>query len=182
MDIYSDINAEGCHDWDTLYRFIRKEIAPIHIPEILYSWRIHPQSTASGVVGVKPYTTTSQTYVLNKQLDFLEKSDDYELIENKLNLNTGMWSLKRKTNFSTRMAIALEYNGNNLNNLTSQIKDLDKIIGDNLCDLFINTNGFSFSLLESLSKVFSKGKIYLDDFFKNSSFFSSYDIVFFFFR
>jgi len=180
LDIYSDINAEGCHDWDTLYRFIRKEIAPMHIPEILYSWRIHPQSTASGVVGVKPYTTTSQTYVLNKQLDFLEKSDDYELIENKLNLNTGMWSLKRKTNFSTRMAIALEYNGNNVNNLTSQIKDLDKILGDNLCDLFININGFSFSLLESLSRIYSKGKIYLDDFFENSSFFSSYDIVFFF--
>jgi len=49
LGVYSDTGAEGCHDWDTFFRFTRAGSTPVHIPELLYSWRMHGGSTAANV-------------------------------------------------------------------------------------------------------------------------------------
>ncbi len=41
LGVYSDDSAKGCHDWDTFVRFLAAGETPLHIPEMLYSWRMH---------------------------------------------------------------------------------------------------------------------------------------------
>ena len=41
LGAYTDKQAEGSHDWDTFTRFLAAGHTPLHIPEVLYSWRIH---------------------------------------------------------------------------------------------------------------------------------------------
>lgn len=79
LGVYADKAAEGCHDWDTFYKFIDSGFLPEHVPFVTYSWRIHNESTASGRSDVKPYTVTSQDYVLKKHLEFLGKSQSHDI-------------------------------------------------------------------------------------------------------
>ncbi|MEG4585761.1 tetratricopeptide repeat protein [Microcoleus sp. MOSTC5] len=44
----------GCQDYDLALRLTEKTNKIFHIPKILYHWRIHPQSAASGI-SAKPY-------------------------------------------------------------------------------------------------------------------------------
>ena len=46
LGAYTDPRAEGSHDWDTFTRFLAAGHTPLHIPEVLYSWRIHQASTS----------------------------------------------------------------------------------------------------------------------------------------
>jgi glycosyltransferase involved in cell wall biosynthesis len=96
LAVYSDPNSDGCHDYDTFYRFIRDGIVPIHVPEILYSWRIHSESTASGKATVKPFTKNSQRHVLNSYIERVGQQDRFSVIENTLQGVSGMWRLYRK--------------------------------------------------------------------------------------
>jgi len=67
LGVYTDPGAEGTHDWDTFLRFWRAGLAPVHIPEILYSWRMHGGSTAANV-DAKNYVVASQRHVLERHL------------------------------------------------------------------------------------------------------------------
>ena len=62
LGVYTDPAAEGSHDWDTFTRFLAAGRTPVHIPEVLYSKRIHQAS--SGNVQAKPIVTDSQRSVL----------------------------------------------------------------------------------------------------------------------
>ncbi|QEO57918.1 MULTISPECIES: rhamnosyltransferase WsaF family glycosyltransferase [Francisella] len=68
LNCYSDKNSEGCHDWDTFTRFMNANCTPVHISEVLYSWRMHENST-SGNVYSKNYLEKSHFNVLNKIID-----------------------------------------------------------------------------------------------------------------
>ncbi len=63
LNAYGSRETEGSADWDVFTRFARAGHAAVHIPEILYSWRIHGESTADDA-GVKPYIVSSQRSVL----------------------------------------------------------------------------------------------------------------------
>lgn len=63
LGAYTDPAAEGCHDWDTFLRFVRAGAAAVHVPEILYSWRMHAASTAADA-GSKSYIIESHRHVL----------------------------------------------------------------------------------------------------------------------
>lgn len=67
LGCYSDPEAEGCHDWDSFMRFAAAGIVPQHIPDVLYSWRLHAAST-SGNHGAKPYIGASHRFVLERFL------------------------------------------------------------------------------------------------------------------
>ena len=95
LEIYSDNRANGCHDWDTFYRFINVGIQPIHVPAVTYSWRMHPQSTASPTSNSKPFTYHSQSFVLCNHLEAKGKSDHYEVVDHPLYGVSGMWRLLR---------------------------------------------------------------------------------------
>ena len=67
VGVYGDPRAEGCHDWDTFLRFWRAGLPPVHIPEVLYSWRMHDASTAANVTA-KDYVFDSQRHALETHL------------------------------------------------------------------------------------------------------------------
>ena len=96
LGAYTDDKAHGCHDWDTFLRFIRNGATPVHMNEVVYSWRVHSQSTASADPSVKPFTLVSQSHVLNQHLELRQLADRIEIVENDLFGHTGMWRLRRK--------------------------------------------------------------------------------------
>jgi hypothetical protein len=91
---YSDDAASGCHDWDTFLRLIRAGARIMHVPEVLYSWRIHAGSTASIETGNKPYTVLSQKHVLEQHLRLTGLAQSFDLVQNELFPHNGMWRLR----------------------------------------------------------------------------------------
>jgi glycosyltransferase involved in cell wall biosynthesis len=67
LGAYSDPGAEGCHDWDTFIRFMLARHTPLHVPEVVYSWRMHPESAAQDIMS-KSYIYSSHEHVLGKYL------------------------------------------------------------------------------------------------------------------
>ena len=68
LGIYTNRGAEGCHDWDSFIRLMNAGHLPVHIPEVLYSWRMHRQST-SGNISSKSYIADSHRATLRQFLD-----------------------------------------------------------------------------------------------------------------
>jgi hypothetical protein len=68
LGVYGDPAVEGCHDWDTYMRFYLAGQMPRHLPEVLYSWRTHPQST-SAVIDSKDYIQRSHEALLGRFLE-----------------------------------------------------------------------------------------------------------------
>jgi glycosyltransferase involved in cell wall biosynthesis len=68
LGAYSDSRTEGSADWDLFIRFVIAGYTPVHIPEVLYSWRVHAHSTADDAAS-KPYVHSSQKAVLQRFLD-----------------------------------------------------------------------------------------------------------------
>jgi GT2 family glycosyltransferase len=61
---------EGSQDWDLVLRVL-EHIRPdqvIHVPHVLYHWRVHPGSTASSV-SAKPYVVEASRRVVQEHLD-----------------------------------------------------------------------------------------------------------------
>ncbi|MER3416012.1 MAG: hypothetical protein C4297_07350 [Gemmataceae bacterium] len=102
---YRDPAAGGCHDWDTFWRLHRAGHAIAHVPEILYSWRMHPASTASCGTHPKPYAYRSQYAVLQDHLRARGLADRLEVVSNPLYHDIGMWRVRRR---SDRPAAAVE--------------------------------------------------------------------------
>lgn len=93
LKLYTDPETEGCPDWDSFTRFMQAGYTPQHLSEILYSWRIHPQSTASSVTA-KPYISSSHRALLTRFLK--EKGSPHlELVFNPLSHQIDWW-FKRK--------------------------------------------------------------------------------------
>ena len=67
LGLYTDKGAEGCHDWDSFIRFMNAHHVPLHVPEVLYSWRIHEAST-SGNIASKSYIAESHRATLQRML------------------------------------------------------------------------------------------------------------------
>lgn len=59
---------EGAQDWDLFIRVAEKTNRIVHIPKILYSWRIHEESTASNT-DAKPYVYDAQRKLLSDHID-----------------------------------------------------------------------------------------------------------------
>jgi glycosyltransferase involved in cell wall biosynthesis len=95
LGVYEDANATGSHDWDTFTRFMLAGYTPIHIPEVVYSWRIHSQST-SGNIKSKSYIHSSQQTVLNRFLSNQKNSHLYYLDYSPLFNQTPDWWIRRK--------------------------------------------------------------------------------------
>lgn len=68
---------EGAQDWDLFLRITEKTDRVVHIPKILYSWRIHEASTASDT-DAKPYVYEAQRKLL---VDHIERSSRRGLVK-----------------------------------------------------------------------------------------------------
>jgi GT2 family glycosyltransferase len=62
---------EGAQDWDLALRCVDRiqEHQVIHIPRVLYHWRIHNQSTAMSDSGAKPYTLDAAQRAIGEHLE-----------------------------------------------------------------------------------------------------------------
>ena len=68
IGVYSDLSANGCHDWDTIFRFDAAGYRKSHIPAVIYSWRQHDTSCAKNTDS-KDYIKSSQKFVLQRFAD-----------------------------------------------------------------------------------------------------------------
>ena len=83
LGLYSDTSAEGCHDWDSFTRFLLAGHQPLHIPEVLYSWRMHRSSTARDIEA-KPYVYESHRNLLNRFIASRPGPDRFTVVPNVL--------------------------------------------------------------------------------------------------
>jgi len=104
LGAYSDPGAEGCHDWDTFLRFARAGAAAVHVPEILYSWRMHSQSTAADA-GSKSYIVDSHRHVLETHAALSGLSDRLQVVPSPFFPASPDWWFRRKR--VTAPAVAL---------------------------------------------------------------------------
>lgn len=70
MDEVGMFNPEfdGSQDYDLFLRLTEKANRIIHIPKILYHWRVHKESTAGGI-GAKTYCMDAAKHALNTHLE-----------------------------------------------------------------------------------------------------------------
>ena len=95
LGAYSDPRSDGSPDWDTFVRFVGAGIEPIHIPEILYSWRVHNASTA-GNIDAKSFIHSSQRNVLKRFLRYRGKPDRYQIDYSPLFRRSPDWWIRRR--------------------------------------------------------------------------------------
>ncbi|WP_216663620.1 glycosyltransferase [Lentimicrobium sp. L6] len=76
---------EGSQDYDLALRFIEKiEASQIaHIPRVLYHWRLHKDSTASGI-DEKPYALTSAKAALEEHIGRMKLHASVEILKNQM--------------------------------------------------------------------------------------------------
>jgi len=109
LGLYSDKGAEGCHDWDSFIRFMNAGQVPCHIPEELYSWRIHSEST-SGNIASKSYITESHRSTLQR---FLNHSGvpNIELVNSPLfGCNVDWWFRRKRVDPQAMQTIIVGIN------------------------------------------------------------------------
>lgn len=68
LGAYSDPETEASPDWDLFLRFMAAGYRAVHIPEVLYSWRVHADSTADDEAN-KPQVHSSQQAALRRFLE-----------------------------------------------------------------------------------------------------------------
>lgn len=93
LGAYTDPATEGSHDWDTFTRFVNAGIAPVHVPHVLYSWRMHQRSTAAAIDS-KPYVFESQKAVLSRFLGGIVRPQRFWLDKSPLFANTPDWWIR----------------------------------------------------------------------------------------
>lgn len=106
---YTDLKATWSHDWDTFTRVERAGYAIVHVPHLLYAWRINPGSTASVESSLKPAALHSQRHVLEQHLALTGLDQRLSVVENALFSHPGMWRLAPDptTLLRTAMVIAV---------------------------------------------------------------------------
>lgn len=94
LGAYDDAATEGSPDWDLFVRFLIAGHSAVHVPEVVYSWRVHAHSTADDVA-IKPYIASSQRNVLQRFLDAHPKGTLFEIEKSPL-LGEAHWHFRRK--------------------------------------------------------------------------------------
>jgi len=72
--------TDGAQDWDMFLRVCEKTNKILHIPKILYHWRMIPTSVTTGP-GVKPYAFENQVAVINRHLKRMSKKGKAEFYD-----------------------------------------------------------------------------------------------------
>jgi hypothetical protein len=106
LGLYTDPAAEGCHDWDTFLRFVRAGQAAVHVPEIVYSWRMHHSSTAANTTA-KSYVVESQRHVLQKHVAATGAADRLEVVPSPFFPSSPDWWIRRRLVDPPAMALVV---------------------------------------------------------------------------
>jgi hypothetical protein len=92
LGCYTDAGVQGSHDWDSFMRFYRAGHAPHHVPEVVYSWRMHPQSTAKNIDS-KNYIFDSQRRVIERFIASSAYPEAYRVVPSPLFAGTPDWRI-----------------------------------------------------------------------------------------
>ncbi len=95
LGAYTDPATEGSPDWDLFVRFVTAGYVPMHLAEVLYSWRIHPKSTADDGAN-KSFIPASQKAVLERYLAAQPVRGKFEVRESPLSAGQSDWRLYRR--------------------------------------------------------------------------------------
>ncbi len=95
LGAYSDPATEGSPDWDLFLQFAAAGHAAVHIPEVVYSWRMHPASTAEDAHS-KSYIMTSQQAVLSRFLKAKGMAERFSIENSPFFPGAPHWHLSRK--------------------------------------------------------------------------------------
>ncbi len=95
LGAYTDAAAEGSQDWDLFVRFLIAGQKAVHIPEVVYSWRVHATSTADDTAR-KPYVGSAQRSVLQRFLDAQPCGNLFEIEPSPLFSGGHHWHFRRK--------------------------------------------------------------------------------------
>lgn len=95
LGVYSDRETEGSPDWDAFVRFLMAGHSATHIPEVVYSWRVHAQSTADDAA-TKPYIQASQKAVLRRLLEAQPQASRFEIELSSLFGGAAHWHFARR--------------------------------------------------------------------------------------
>jgi hypothetical protein len=106
LGCYSDPGVEGSPDWDSFMRFYRAGYAPHHVPEVVYSWRMHPQSTAKNI-GSKNYIFDSQRRVIERFIASSAYAEAYRVVPSPLFAGTPDWRIIPTTPLRTAITTVL---------------------------------------------------------------------------
>ena len=96
LGCYTNRDTEGSPDWDCFTRFMLAGHKPLHVPELIYTWRMHPQSTAMDFKS-KSYVHDSQRAVLRNFLAGRNAADRYSVELSPLFNGTPDWRFRRST-------------------------------------------------------------------------------------
>ncbi len=77
-EFYSADYARGSPDWDSALRLATRTSHIVHVPFVLYGWRMHPGSTALNEDS-KNYLAESQKSVVRHALERLDLADRFEV-------------------------------------------------------------------------------------------------------
>ena len=93
--VYGDESAEGCHDWDTVLRLADSGAKPVHVPTVLYGWRMHGGS-AAGEEKSKAYLLSSQKTTLEAALHRRNLDERFQVVSASEQLPLGYFHLVRR--------------------------------------------------------------------------------------
>lgn len=94
LGAYSDAAVEASPDWDLFVRFLAARCTAVHIPEVLYSWRVHAGSTADDAAN-KAHVHSSQRAVLQRFLNETGHAHNFSVELSPLLGGASHWTLVR---------------------------------------------------------------------------------------
>ena len=92
---YSEAASEASPDWDLFLRLLSAGYSGVHIPEVVYSWRVHAASTADDAAS-KPAVHASQQRVLQRYLDARPDGDRFTVEYNAFFGGAPHWRFRSK--------------------------------------------------------------------------------------
>ena len=96
--------TEGAQDWDLVLRLSEHTDHIVHIPKVLYHWRVHKDSTAKKNSGTKDWAYQAQKKVLS---DWVQRNHlDAEV---KPGAYQGAWRVKYKIKGSPKVSIIIPF-------------------------------------------------------------------------
>jgi hypothetical protein len=96
LGCYSDPGVQGSHDWDSFMRFYRAGYTPYHVPEVVYAWRMHRESTAQNIDS-KNYIFDSQRRVIERFIASSAHPEAYRVVPSALFVDTPDWRIVLST-------------------------------------------------------------------------------------
>ena len=124
LQVFTDMDSNWCHDWDTIFRFSSAGYIPLHIPEVLYHWRHHSASSTNRV-NPDSGSMKSTRHLLEWKIA-LQKNPEFYVVEPfPIFRGTQEWHIKRRPFQGIRMDIIIL-----VSNLEQCLRTLESVLKD----------------------------------------------------